>query len=280
MTQDDVDRAEIAVVVGATGAFGTAIVDRLVSEGLRVVAVARSADKLAGLQARQPSIDVCVADIADDGAVDALGAVLDRPVRALVHGPGVGVAGGIQSAPTTTLTEAVNIKVGGLLRLVRAADEQLVGGSRIIAIGGHYGLEPTAYAAAAGIANAALVNAVRQLSLAYGERGVTAHVIAPGPADTERLRRVELDLHAHVLRGGDERRVELAPEHAVGLLEGVDERVAAVAVLREELEAVVVVAGAAEAEDGEHDARAGLVADGALERPVVGLAAVEVAVGR
>ncbi|MCB1917936.1 MAG: SDR family oxidoreductase [Rhodocyclaceae bacterium] len=193
MTQDDVDRAEIAVVVGATGAFGTAIVDRLVSEGLRVVAVARSADKLAGLQARQPSIDVCVADIADDGAVDALGAVLDRPVRALVHGPGVGVAGGIQSAPTTTLTEAVNIKVGGLLRLVRAADEQLVGGSRIIAIGGHYGLEPTAYAAAAGIANAALVNAVRQLSLAYGERGVTAHVIAPGPADTERLRRVAAD---------------------------------------------------------------------------------------
>jgi len=37
------------------------------------------------------------------------------------------------------------------------------------------------------------VNVMRQLSLAYGTRGITAHVIAPGPADTERLRRVATD---------------------------------------------------------------------------------------
>jgi len=54
-------------------------------------------------------------------------------------------------------------------------------------------------AASAGVANAALANVVRQLSLAYGPRGVTAHLIAPGPADTERLRRVAADRAA--LRG-------------------------------------------------------------------------------
>ena len=43
------------------------------------------------------------------------------------------------------------------------------------------------------------MNVVRQLSLAYGPRGVTAHLIAPGPADTERLRRVAADRAA--LRG-------------------------------------------------------------------------------
>jgi NAD(P)-dependent dehydrogenase (short-subunit alcohol dehydrogenase family) len=88
------------------------------------------------------------------------------------------------------MVDAVNIKVGGLLRLVRAADEHLAAGSRIVAIGGHYGLEPTAYAAAAGVANAAILNVVRQLSMAYGPRGITAHTIVPGPADTDRLRRV------------------------------------------------------------------------------------------
>ena len=31
---------------------------------------------------------------------------------------------------------------------------------------------------------------MRQLSWAYGERGITSHLIAPGPADTDRLRRV------------------------------------------------------------------------------------------
>jgi len=88
------------------------------------------------------------------------------------------------------MVDAVNIKVGGLLRLSRAADSFLIEGSRLISIGGHYGLEPTAYAASAGVANAALFNVSRQLSLAYGDRGITAHVIAPGPADTERLRNV------------------------------------------------------------------------------------------
>ena len=54
--------------------------------------------------------------------------------------------------------------------------------------GGHYGIEPAPYACAAGVTNAALANLVRQLATAYGPRGVTAHLVAPGPADTPRLR--------------------------------------------------------------------------------------------
>ncbi len=60
---------ELAVVVGATGAFGNAIVDRLAAAGLGVVAVARSADSLAALQARVPGLLACVADIAADSAI-------------------------------------------------------------------------------------------------------------------------------------------------------------------------------------------------------------------
>jgi NAD(P)-dependent dehydrogenase (short-subunit alcohol dehydrogenase family) len=195
----DAKQAELAVVVGATGDFGQAIVGQLLQAGLGVVAVARSAGSLDALCSAHPGVRACVADIGDDSAIAALAASLDRPVRAVVHGPGVAVAGGILNAPTAALVDAVNIKVGGLLRLVRAVDERLVAGSRLIAIGGHYGFEPTAYAASAGIANAALVNAVRQLSLAYGERGITAHLIAPGPADTARLHRVAADRAA--LRG-------------------------------------------------------------------------------
>lgn len=188
---------ELAVVVGATGAFGQPIVERLIGRGLTVLAVARSAASLAGLADRfGSSLVPCAADIADDASIAAIRAAVQAhgvPVRAVVHGPGVAVAGGIASVPTAAMVDAVNIKVGGLLRLVRAVDGHLVPHSRLIAIAGHYGLEPTAYAAAAGIANAALFNVMRQLSLAYGERGVTAHTLAPGPADTERLHRVAAD---------------------------------------------------------------------------------------
>lgn len=188
---------ELAVVVGATGAFGQAIVERLIRRGLTVLAVARSAQSLAGLTERfGPQIQVCAADIADDRAVEAIRAAVAAqaaPVRMVVHGPGVAVAGGIATVPTAAMVDAVNIKVGGLLRLVRAVDAQLVRGARIVAIAGHYGLEPTAYAAAAGVANAALFNVMRQISLHLGARGVTAHTLAPGPADTERLHRVAAD---------------------------------------------------------------------------------------
>ncbi len=184
---------ELAVVVGATGAFGNAIVDRLTTAGLGVVAVARTEASLVALQSRHPGLVACVADIAADNAIDAIRAAVTGPVRMVVHGPGVAVAGGILTAPTASMVDAVNIKVGGMLRLTRAVDAHLLKGSRLVAIGGHYGFEPTAYAAAAGVANSALVNVMRQLSLAYGERGITAHLIAPGPADTERLHRVAAD---------------------------------------------------------------------------------------
>jgi NAD(P)-dependent dehydrogenase (short-subunit alcohol dehydrogenase family) len=110
-----------------------------------------------------------------------------------IHGPGVAVGGGVLTIATAALVDAVNIKVGGMLRLVRAVDGHLHEGSRLVGIGGHYGFEPSVYAAAAGAGNAALMNVIRQLSLAYGARGVTAHLVAPGPADTERLRRVAAD---------------------------------------------------------------------------------------
>lgn len=184
-----VDR-DIAVIVGATGAMGQVIARRLASRGLKVVAVARSAASLDSLVASAPGVVPCVCDIAQDAAQSAIQAAVDGPVRMIVHGPGVATAGGVLDAPTAAVVDAVNIKVGGMLRLVRAVDARLSAGSRLIAIGGHYGFEPTAYAATAGVCNAALANLIRQLSWAYGPRGITAHLIAPGPADTDRLRRV------------------------------------------------------------------------------------------
>ena len=184
----------IAVVVGATGEMGRLITHRLAQRGLKVIAVARSAASLEGAVDscdKGPGvITPCVCDIATDEAIEIISRAVDAPVRMVVHGPGVATAGGVMVAPTAAVTDAVNIKVAGMMRLVRAVDDRLERGSRLVAIGGHYGFEPTAYAATAGVANAALANLVRQYSWAYGERGITSHLIAPGPADTQRLRRV------------------------------------------------------------------------------------------
>ena len=181
---------EFAVVVGATGAMGQVMVRRLAARGLQVVAAARTSASVAELVASTPGVVACVCDISSDSSIEAIRDAVAGPVRAVVHGPGVAVAGGVLEAPTAAVVDAVNVKVGGMLRLVRAVDARLVKGSRLIAIGGHYGSEPSPYAATAGVGNAALTNLVKQMSWAYGPRGITAHLIAPGPADTDRLHRL------------------------------------------------------------------------------------------
>ncbi len=184
------ERSESAVVSGGAGSIGRGIVRRLAARGLDVVVVRRNAQALDALAAEISGARPCPADLADDAAIAALAARLDRPVRMIVHSVGVPVAGGVLDAPTRALSDAFNLKVNGFLRLVRAAGPRLRRHSRLVAIGGHCGLEPSACAATAGVGNAALVNLSRQLSLAYGPRGVTSHVVAPGPADIERLRAV------------------------------------------------------------------------------------------
>jgi NAD(P)-dependent dehydrogenase (short-subunit alcohol dehydrogenase family) len=199
---------EVAVVVGASGALGSAIAERLRAEGLTVVGVARSA--------AHPH---CGADIGADDAIPAIAAVVgDRPVRMVVQAAGLPAAGPLATIEPDALGRAVALKCGGLLRLVRAVDPNLRPGARIVALGGHYGIEPAPYACAAGVTNAALANLVRQLAIAYGPRGVTAHLVAPGPADTPRLR--ALLQQAAATRGVpvDEVLAERAAESPLGRL--------------------------------------------------------------
>jgi len=143
----------------------------------------------AGAAGSSAAMEWCAADIGSDDAVAAVAAAVgDRPVRMVVQAAGLPAAGPLATIEPDALGRAVALKCGGLLRLVRAVDGHLLPGARVVALGGHYGIEPAPYACAAGVTNAALANLVRQLATAYGPRGVTAHLVAPGPADTPRLR--------------------------------------------------------------------------------------------
>lgn len=208
---------EHALVVGAGGTFGRKIAARLVDNGLAVIGIGRQAEPLQRLADELgDGFTPLVADITDDTSIVTIGGALRLPVAMVVHAPGLPVAGGIRDASAAALVEACNIKVGGMLRLVRAAEPRLRKGSRLIAVGGHYGFEPTAYAATAGIANAAIANLIKQLSWAYGAQGITAHLVAPGPADSERLRNVARTRAARSGRDVEDELAEMRAESAIG----------------------------------------------------------------
>lgn len=227
------DGGEHVVIVGAGGAIARHIALRVAAAGKHVIGIARSLDSLMMLADEMAAAGrgflPLAADMASDAAIAQIAGALDRPVAMIVHSPGLPVAGGIRQAPTDALVEAYNIKVGGLVRLVRSVEARLRRGSRLVAIGGHYGFEPTAYAATAGVANAALANLVRQLNWAYGPDGITAHLVAPGPVDSDRLRSVAT---ARARSAGSTLEAELgvmAAESAIGAFTTVDQIAWAVA---------------------------------------------------
>ena len=199
--------SELCVVVGATGAVGRAVTERLVACGLPVLAVARSGDALAALAAEVPRVRTLEADIADDAAEGAIRSAVDEPVRMVVFAAGLPIAGSVETVAPSDLARGANIKLGGLLRLVRAVDTRLGPSSRIVMFAGTLGVEPKPSSAGPGAINAGVLNLMRQLGDVYGPRGVTTHTLVPGPTDSPRLRAI-------VERAADERGVTFEEQWA------------------------------------------------------------------
>jgi len=197
--------AELCVVVGATGTIGSAVTRRLTERGLRVLAVARQADALDALVGESAAVSTCVADISSNSSIGLLAnAVAGRPVRMAVLAAGLPVRGSAEVIDPDLLAVGANVKLGGLLRLVRGVSGSLRRGSRLVTFAGSLGLEPRAGEAGPGAINAGVFNLMRQLSLIYGPRGITTHTISPGPADTPRLRKIAEGVAAESNRPFDE----------------------------------------------------------------------------
>ncbi len=214
--------ARLAVVVGATGAMGAAMTQRLLANGLRVVAVARNADLLAELAVDERIIPVAT-DIGDNASIAAIGTVVDEPVRMALFAAGLPVRGSAETIDPDLFGVGANIKIGGMARLVQAVRPRLQRGSRVVAVAGSLGLEPTAQEAGPGAINAGLFNLMRQYSLLFGPLGITTHTISPGPADSPRLRRIAAAVAEE--RGVDVEAVwvEYEQRNSLGRLPTIDE---------------------------------------------------------
>lgn len=221
---------EIALVAGATGALGSAISTALRERGLDVLGLARHGSD------RGSFLEV---DLRDDDSVAAVGGRVEGVVRAVVHVAGPPLAGSVENVDTAAVLEAFDVKVNGLLRLVRAVDSHLVDGSRIVAVTGHLGYDPVPASVSAGVANAALAALVRQLAGALGPRGVTCHAVAPGPVDSPRVDRLLEHLATTSGTSREEARAKLLAEASVGRFATPEDVAWAVSLLLDDAAAVM-----------------------------------------
>jgi NAD(P)-dependent dehydrogenase (short-subunit alcohol dehydrogenase family) len=188
---------KVAIVTGASRGIGRAISEVLASEGMKLVLVARSGDKLEELaHSLRTDCLVHAADLREAGGpqvvVESALARFNR-LDLLVNNAGATRRGDFLQLPDTDWADGFALKFFGAMRLCRAAWPHLQAShGAIINIAGVGGRTGSAEFAIGGSVNAALLNLTKVLADRGVKDGVRVNAINPGSIATERLRmRVE-----------------------------------------------------------------------------------------
>ncbi|MFA6573934.1 MAG: SDR family NAD(P)-dependent oxidoreductase, partial [Nocardioides sp.] len=105
-----VSRPATHLVTGAGSGIGAALADRLHARGARLVLLARSEERGAGLLARYPGSQVLVADLADPEAVAALTGLPDE-LDSVHHVAGVVDLAPVADQPLAQLRAQVDVNL-------------------------------------------------------------------------------------------------------------------------------------------------------------------------
>lgn len=200
MDEDFIGR--VALVTGASGGIGAAVVRRLAERGTRVAAVdVNEADLKAQLgQLREQGLDVTAfpTDVSLSEAVHNTVNTVERelgPIEYLANVAGVLRPGLALSTSDEDwqLTFAVN--VGGVFNTSRAVAARMVErrSGAIVTVASNAAAVPRIGMAAYGASKAAATAFTKSLGLEVARYGVRCNVVAPGSTDTDMLRALWTD---------------------------------------------------------------------------------------
>lgn len=176
----------VALVTGASGGIGRAIVETLHAQGASVVAA----------DLAEPTVDHAFAiamDVADEAAVDRGFTAVERelgPVQVLVLNAGVFVIEEFEALSLASWQRTIDINLTGAYLCARRALPGMreAGWGRVVAIGSSAGKTGGSKAMAAYAASKAGVMALaKSIASEYAKHGVTANALAPALIDTPML---------------------------------------------------------------------------------------------
>ena len=177
----------VAIVTGAAGGLGRAIIARFRAEGAEVAGIdLRHADAA-------PGVLSLVADVADAEA--AARCVADVNARfgrldILVNGAAtITPAGPIEALAPEAWDAALRANLTSAYAMTRAAIPAMraAGGGSIVTIASEIGIAGVPGWAAYGATKAALIHFTKVLALDHARDGIRANALSPGPVPTERL---------------------------------------------------------------------------------------------
>jgi 2,3-dihydro-2,3-dihydroxybenzoate dehydrogenase len=185
-----------AVVTGAAGGIGAAVVRLLVADGTAVAALdadAGALDKLAAsIGAGDARLRGYPVDVTDGGAVEAAIDAAERdlgPIGYLVNAAGV-----LRTGPAAELTDedwdtTLAVNAGGVFRVSRAVANRMIprGTGAMVTIASNAATTPRWNMAAYAASKAAASIFTRCLGLELARHGIRCNVVAPGSTDTPML---------------------------------------------------------------------------------------------
>ncbi len=173
---------DYAIVTGGAGSIGTAIAERLTTDGFKVVTIDRETPTHA-FHADHIQLDLTDAD-ATQKAVTAFCA--DRRVTRLVNAAGIIMPASLEDTDVASFDRVLQINARAAMLVVQGALPSMrrAGIGRIVNIASRAALGKelrTAYAAS----KAALIGMTRTWALELARDGITVNAISPGPIRTK-----------------------------------------------------------------------------------------------
>lgn len=195
--------ARTAVVTGAGGTLGRAVVRRLVAAGDAVLAVDRSAEALTGLG---PSVHTFIADVTQPDQVAAYaraGADLGGGgVDLFVNNAGVeGVVAPVERVDLDDVRQVFEVNVFGVLLGMRHVLPLVRPGGSVVVTGSTASLHGSPGAVAYVASKHAALGIARTAALEVAHRGIRVNAVCPGPVAGRMMDSLD-EQRGEVLGGG------------------------------------------------------------------------------
>lgn len=205
--------AECALVTGAAGGIGSAVVERFLERGVAVGAMVLPGQEVpGGLELPAEATDEAQVNAAVAKCAEELGAP-----RWVVHTVGITGEGPFADVSLEDWNRVMDVNLTSTFLLARAVYPHLkrTRGAMVLysstnAINGGNELSGPAYTAA----KAGIIGVVRYLAREWAGDGVRVNCIAPGPIDTPMLDRLGPERRAHLARRAPLGRLGTAEECA------------------------------------------------------------------